>query len=45
MVSKAFKATSHVAALIVWHSMGVSILSDLDVPRPPSLDASATQAA
>ena len=45
MVSKAFKATSHVAALIVWHSMRVSILTDLDAPQPPSLDESATQAA
>ncbi len=45
MVSKAFRATSHVAALIVWHSMRVSILTDLDSPQPPSLDHSATQAA
>ena len=45
MVSKAFRATSHVAALIVWHSMRVSILDDLDTPRPPAADGAATQAA
>jgi hypothetical protein len=45
MVSKAFRATSHVAALIVWHSMRVSILDDLDAPRPPAADGTATQAA
>jgi hypothetical protein len=45
MVSIAFRATSHVAALIVWHSMRVSILEDLDAPQPPSLDGAAPQAA
>jgi hypothetical protein len=45
MVSKAFRATSHVAALIVWHSMRVSILEDLDSPQPPSVDAAGVQAA
>ena len=45
MVSIAFRATSHVAALIVWHSMRVSILEDLDAPQPPALDDAATQAA
>jgi hypothetical protein len=45
MVSKAFRATSHVAALIVWHSMRVSILDDLDAPRPPAVDETASQAA
>jgi hypothetical protein len=45
MVSKAFRATSHVAALIVWHSMRVSILDDLDSPQPPAVDGSASQAA
>ena len=35
MIGKALRATSHVAAWIVWHSTGVSLLDDLDVPRPP----------
>jgi hypothetical protein len=45
MVSIAFRATSHVAALIVWHSMRVSILDDLDVPQPPAVDGRASKAA
>ena len=45
MVSIAFKATSHVAAWIVWHSMRVSILDDLDAPQPPAGDPAGTQAA
>jgi hypothetical protein len=36
MVRKAFRATSHVAALIVWHSVRVSLLEDLDSPQPPA---------
>jgi len=36
MVSKAFRATSHVAAWIVWHSMRVSLLDDLEAPAPPA---------
>ena len=35
MVTIAFKATSHVAAWIVWHSMRVSLLDDLEDPAPP----------
>jgi hypothetical protein len=45
MVSIAFRATSHVAAWIVWHSMRVSILEDLDAPQPPAGEGRATQAA
>ena len=45
MVSIAFRATSHVAAWIVWHSMRVSILDDLDAPRPPAAEPAGTQAA
>ena len=45
MVSIAFRATSHVAAWIVWHSVRVSILDDLDAPRPPAGAAATTQAA
>ena len=35
MVSIALRGTRHVAAWIVWHSMKVSLLDDLDTPRPP----------
>jgi hypothetical protein len=45
MVKITFRATSHVAAWIVWHSMRVSILDDLDAPQPPALDDAASQAA
>ena len=45
MVSKAFRATGHVAAWIVWHSMRVSILDDLDAPQPPTVDGAGAQAA
>ncbi|MEA2472843.1 MAG: hypothetical protein QOE06_758 [Thermoleophilaceae bacterium] len=45
MVSIAYRATSHVAAWIVWHSLGVSILGDLDAPRPPTAERASTQAA
>jgi hypothetical protein len=33
MVNIAFRATSHVAAWLVWHSMRVSLLEDLDTPH------------
>ena len=35
MVNIAIRATSHVAAWIVWHSMRVSLLDDLEAPAPP----------
>jgi hypothetical protein len=35
MVSIAIRATSHVAAWLVWHSMRVSLLDDLTAPAPP----------
>jgi hypothetical protein len=38
MVTIALRATSHVAAWIVWHATGVSLLDDLDTPRPPVAD-------
>jgi hypothetical protein len=38
MVTMALRATSHVAAWIVWHATGVSLLEDLDSPRPPALE-------
>jgi hypothetical protein len=35
MVSQALRPISHLAAWLVWHSMKVSLLEDLDAPRPP----------
>ena len=35
MIGTALRPISHVAAWIVWHSMKVSLLDDLDAPRPP----------
>ena len=35
MVSRAFRATSHLAAWLVWHTTGVSLLGDLKAPAPP----------
>ena len=35
MVSIALRATSHVAAWLVWQSMRVSLLDDLAAPAPP----------
>jgi hypothetical protein len=34
MVNIAFRATSHVAAWLVWHSMRVSLLDDAQAPQP-----------
>jgi hypothetical protein len=39
MVSIALRATSHVAAWLVWQSMRVSLLDDLAAPAPPHLEA------
>jgi hypothetical protein len=36
MVGIALRATGHVAAWIVWHATGVSLLDDLENPRPPA---------
>jgi hypothetical protein len=36
MVTKALRATTHVAAWIVWQSMRISLLDDLEAPRPPA---------
>ena len=38
MVTIALRATSHVAAWIVGHATGVSLLEDLEAPRPPAPD-------
>jgi len=35
MIDIALRATSHVAAWLIWHSTGVSLLADLDSPQPP----------
>jgi hypothetical protein len=39
MVSIALRATSHVAAWLVWQSMRVSLLDDLATPAPPHHEA------
>jgi hypothetical protein len=36
MVGYAFKPIGHIAAWLVWKSMRVSLLDDLDAPAPPS---------
>jgi hypothetical protein len=36
MVNYAIRPISHVAAWLVWHSMRVSLLEDLEAPRPPA---------
>jgi hypothetical protein len=35
MVSNALRPIGHIAAWIVWQSMRVSLLEDLDSPQPP----------
>ena len=36
MVGYALKPFGHIAAWLVWHATRVSLLDDLDTPRPPS---------
>jgi hypothetical protein len=36
MVTLAWRATSHVATWILWQSMRISLLDDLDSPRTPA---------
>jgi hypothetical protein len=36
MVGLALKPFNHIAAWLVWHSLRVSLLDDLDAPSPPS---------
>jgi hypothetical protein len=36
MVTLALRATSHVTAWIVWQSMRISLLDDLETPRTPA---------
>jgi hypothetical protein len=35
MLNIALRATSHVAAWLVWHTSHISLLDDLDSPAPP----------
>ena len=35
MARYALRPISHLATWLVWHSMRVSLLADLDEPRPP----------
>ena len=35
MIGIALRATSHMAAWLVWHSTHVSLLDDLEAPAPP----------
>ena len=36
MIRTALRATNHVAAWLVWHATGVSLLEDLEAPEPPT---------
>ena len=36
MVTLALRATTHVTAWILWQSMRISLLDDLEAPRPPA---------
>jgi hypothetical protein len=35
MVTTALRPFGHIAAWLVWHSMRVSLLEDLERPEPP----------
>jgi hypothetical protein len=35
MLSRAYKATSHIAVWLIWHAARVSLLDDLNAPRRP----------
>ena len=45
MVNIAFRATSHVAAWLVWHSMRVSLLDDQPSPQPQARRRRSSRAA
>jgi hypothetical protein len=36
MVTTALRPISHIAAWLVWHTMRVSLLGDLERPSPPA---------
>jgi hypothetical protein len=40
VVAIALRPISHMAAWLVWHSVRVSLLTDLDAPKPPDDSAS-----
>ena len=44
VVRLAFRGASHAAAWFVWQSMKISLLDDLDAPRPPAEDLGARAA-
>jgi hypothetical protein len=44
MVGMAMRVTNHVRAWVIWHSTHVSVLDELEAPRPPQAEA-AEQAA
>jgi hypothetical protein len=35
---RGLRATAHVGVWLVWQSMRISLLEDLDVPQPPGED-------
>jgi hypothetical protein len=35
MISTALRPVGHLAAWLVWHSTGISLLADLDAPAAP----------
>ena len=35
MISTALRPVGHIAAWLVWHSTGISLLADLDAPAAP----------
>jgi hypothetical protein len=36
MVETALRPVSHIAAWLMWHCLRVSLLEDLERPRPPA---------
>ena len=38
MARLALRPIGHITAWLVWHSLRVSLLDDLDAPRPPHRD-------
>ncbi len=45
MVTTALRPITHLTAWLVWHSMRVSLLDDLDAPQPPADAFAASEAA
>jgi hypothetical protein len=38
VVTQALKPIGHLAAWLVWHSTRISLLEDLESPRPPAVE-------